>query len=93
VPPMKVPKLTNRERTVLELVGEGRLNKEIALQLDVSKSHIEKCALVVVVLVAAAASAAAVDDVFLFAVTAVAALFCLYCRRSSTSRCCISRCS
>ena len=41
---MKLPKLTKRERTVLELVGEGKLNKEIALQLDVSRSHIEKCA-------------------------------------------------
>uniref|UniRef100_A0A7S0LQ87 Uncharacterized protein n=1 Tax=Coccolithus braarudii TaxID=221442 RepID=A0A7S0LQ87_9EUKA len=41
-PPLKVPKLTKRERTVLDLVGEGRLNKEIALELGVSKSHIEK---------------------------------------------------
>ena len=36
------PRLTNRERTVLELVGEGMLNKEIAVRLGVSKSHVEK---------------------------------------------------
>eukprot|EP00966_Prymnesium_polylepis_P292701 6759713-Prymnesium_polylepis.1 len=40
VPPL--PKLTKRERTVLELVGEGKLNKEIAASLGVSRSHVEK---------------------------------------------------
>ena len=35
-------KLTRRERTVLERVGEGMLNKEIAADLGVSKSHVEK---------------------------------------------------
>mmetsp|Transcript_670 Transcript_670/g.1900 ORF Transcript_670/g.1900 Transcript_670/m.1900 type:complete len:279 (+) Transcript_670:58-894(+) len=37
-----VPRLTNREREVLELVGQGMLNKEIANALSVSKGHIEK---------------------------------------------------
>ncbi|KAL1518941.1 hypothetical protein AB1Y20_003212 [Prymnesium parvum] len=39
---MELPKLTKRERTVLELVGEGKLNKEIATELGVSRSHVEK---------------------------------------------------
>ena len=41
-PRAEVPTLTKRERTVLELVGDGRLNKEIASTLGVSVSHVEK---------------------------------------------------
>ena len=41
-PRAEVPTLTKRERTVLELVGDGRLNKEIASTLGGSVSHDEK---------------------------------------------------
>jgi len=41
-PQSPVPNLTPREREILELVGEGMLNKEIAAQLSVTVSHIEK---------------------------------------------------
>ena len=36
------PSLTRRERSVLELVGEGALNKEIASQLGVGLRYVEK---------------------------------------------------
>lgn len=36
------PKLTRRERMVLELVSEGMLNKEIAARLGVGKNYVEK---------------------------------------------------
>ena len=38
----ELPKLTRRERSVLELVGEGSLNKEIAAQLGVGLRYVEK---------------------------------------------------
>ena len=39
---MEVPKLTRREMSVLELVGDGKLNKEIAAQLGVGLRYVEK---------------------------------------------------
>mmetsp|Transcript_1204 Transcript_1204/g.3339 ORF Transcript_1204/g.3339 Transcript_1204/m.3339 type:complete len:388 (-) Transcript_1204:228-1391(-) len=38
----EVPKLTKREISVLELVGDGKLNKEIASQLGVGLRYVEK---------------------------------------------------
>lgn len=38
----ELPKLTAREREILELVGEGKLNREIAVELGVTKGHVEK---------------------------------------------------
>ena len=37
-----VPSLTRRERSVLELVGEGMLNKEIAASLGIGLRYVEK---------------------------------------------------
>lgn len=39
---VQLPKLTARERNILELVGEGKLNREIADELGVTKGHVEK---------------------------------------------------
>ena len=39
---VELPKLTARERNILELVGEGKLNREIADELGVTKGHVEK---------------------------------------------------
>ena len=36
------PKLTNRERTVLELVAEGKLNREIASEISITTRVVEK---------------------------------------------------
>ena len=36
------PRLTRRERSVLDLVGEGRLNKEIAAELGLNLRYVEK---------------------------------------------------
>ena len=41
-PAAEVPKLTRREMSVLELVGDGKLNKEIAAQLGVGLRYVEK---------------------------------------------------
>jgi len=38
----RLPVLTRRERSVLELVGEGKLNKEIAAELGVGLRYVEK---------------------------------------------------
>ena len=41
-PAVPLPKLTRREISVLELVGEGMLNKEIAAKLGVGLRYVEK---------------------------------------------------
>jgi DNA-binding NarL/FixJ family response regulator len=41
-PPVELPKLTRRERSVLELVGDGKLNKEISAELGVGLRYVEK---------------------------------------------------